>query len=132
MSTAYKVVCRHNSKSFEPATLAALQKIRYRIGQETVKEEGKYGPFALFATEKEARDFADSLSHRVCILMCEYTPSQETELWKCNPPSFRRYKSGKGYYAESNGTTERSIECCPNGTILADRVRPLEIVAEDI
>src|SRR3990172_2098830 len=99
---AYKVVVRSNSKSFEPATSAALQRIRYRIGKETRKVEHEFGPFALFQTEEQAR---------------------ETELWKNLPPVFGR---SHGHITFSSaGTTERDLENCPTGTILADAVTPL-------
>ena len=113
---AYKVVVRSNSKSFEPATSAALQRIRYRIGKETRKVEHEHGPFALFETEEQARDFAGTLSHQVSILLCEYEPSVETELWKKLPPVFGR----------------SHLENCPTGTILADAVTPLELIADGI
>jgi hypothetical protein len=64
------------------------------------------------------------------ILLVEYEPSTETELWKKNPPTYRRNRGySRGYCAESNGTTERALENCPAGTILASSIYPLEIVS---
>lgn len=127
---AYKVVCRSNSKEFEPCTSLALQRIRYCIGKETIKEETEYGPFALFETEEQARNFARGFTYPVSILLCEYEPSNETAVWKKNPPSF--VKGWKGYYAQSNGITQKCLDECPNGTVLADVVIPLELIADGI
>jgi hypothetical protein len=128
----YKVVVRKNSKSFEPATSAALQRITYRLNAETRKVRGDHGPYAVFATLEQARKFAAQLDHRVAILLVEYEPSQEVELWKKNPPSFSRSRGfSRGYRAESNGTTERPLENCPAGTILADSVYVLEVLEEE-
>lgn len=127
---AYKVVARSNSKSFEPATSAALQRIRYRIGRVTRKVEHEHGPFALFETEEQARDFASTLNHKLSILLCEYEPSGEDELWKKLPPSFGRSHGSMTFH--SNGTTERLLENCPTGTILADAVLPLELIIDGI
>jgi len=120
----YKVVCSKNTKSFSPATSSALQRITYRLHRETRQIRGEFGPLAVFDTLEHAeRFFVDYGDH---ILRVEYEPSDEDELWKKNPPSF--VKSWRGYSAQSNGTSEKSLDTCPAGTILASSVYVLEII----
>ena len=122
----YKVARAYNSRSYSPATSFALQRVRYRINRETRQERGEYGPLAIFETLEQARKFAKEVGGH--ILEVEYEPSAETKLWKKNPPTFCRNRFGGGYHAESNGTTKRALEDCPNGTILASSVYPLEVI----
>ena len=122
----YKVVSEYNSRSYSPATPSALQRIRYRINRETRQERDEYGPMAIFETLEQAREFAVEVDGH--ILEVEYEPSAETELWKKNPPSFCRNRFGGGYHAESNGKAKRALEDCPDGTILASSVYPLEVI----
>lgn len=122
----YKVAYPRNSKSFEPATSAALQRITYRVNHETRKVRGDHGPLAIFETLEQARKFRDNHSSNSKILLVEYEPSNETELWKKLPPVFGR--SHGHMTIESAGTTERAIEDCPAGTILADSVYVLEVL----
>ena len=45
---------------FMPCTSMALQKIKYKIGHETVQKEDDYGAFAVFENYEDARAFASS------------------------------------------------------------------------
>lgn len=120
----YKVVKRKSKNVFMPCTSMALQKIKYKIGYETVQKEDDYGAFAVFENYEDARTFASSDDN---ILLVRYIKSNEDILWKKNPPIFRR-GYGNSYYAESNGITERHITDCPKGTVLAKLVYPIEII----
>lgn len=122
----YKVVCRKNSKAFSPATSSALQSITYRIDSETRQRPAEHGAFALFDNLLDATAFFTHYGD--VILLVEYDPSDETDLWKKNPPSFERTRGG--YYPVSNGVTERSLSSCPRGTVLAKSVYPIEVVME--
>ena len=121
----YKVVC--GKKVFGPATTYSLQRIRYRIGQWTIRDPKEYGPFALFETLEEAKEFGEKYGEK--ILKVQYEPSEETILWKKLPPTFVRNKYGHGYHAESAGRAEKDSSSCPDGAVLAERILPLEICA---
>lgn len=121
----YKVVAIKNSRTFEPATSAALQRITYKIERETRQEPREHGAFALFDTQENAREFAKGLSHRTAILLVEYEPSDEEELWKKLPPV---WVGGRHGHLESQGTTQRPLRSCPKGTVLAKSVYPLEVI----
>lgn len=137
MAIGYKVVCGPSKKitkktAFKPSTELALQRIRYHPHQTTLQDE--CGPFALFSDLSDARKFAASTRHSGdIILVCEYTPSEEEELWKKGVPSFTksRYRGGRGYYAESTPPVTRSLESCPDGTVLASSVTPFLVITED-
>lgn len=120
---AYKVVRRKNSRAFKPATTDALQSFTYRIGKETKRDKRTSGPIAIFANPDDAIRFNSKYGDSVIAVL--YTPSKEKSVWKKNPPSFAH--SHGGYYAVSNGISERTE--FPDGTILAESVYPLEIVA---
>jgi len=122
--TGYKVCRPKNSCSFKPATSLALQRVTYRLDQETRQERGEFGPLAIFDTLENAEAFvADS---DVVIFLVEYEPSDEDELWKKNPPHFFRQHGRMSM--ESQGTTEKSLANCPAGTIFAKSVFLLERV----
>lgn len=121
----YKVVKRKSKNVFMPCTSMALQKIKYKIGYETVQKEDDYGAFAVFENYEDARAFTSSDDN---ILLVKYIKSNDDNLWKKNPPIFRRGRYGNSYYAESNGITGKHITDCPKGTVLAKLVYPIEIV----
>ena len=126
----YKVVTRINSKSFSPATVSALQSFRYRIDKETTRFERTSGPMALFSSLDDAIDFAESEKVRgKTILKVIYEESEDSSVWKKNPPSFVSNGWGKGYHAESNGIQEKT-KGFPRGTIFAESIYPLEVVFE--
>jgi hypothetical protein len=120
----YKVVRVKNSKAFKPATELALQKIEYRIGKETTRfgNEKAFGGFAIFESLEKAVKWIEHYGEK--ILKVEYIKSNDT-LWKKNPPSY--CKGYNGYFAQSNGISyfEGNL---PDGTVIADYVKPLELV----
>jgi hypothetical protein len=118
IEVGYKVFS--GKKALKPATTAALQRVRYDVGQ-WVKQGQDYGPFAVFETLEQAISFKNA-GYGTQIRQVDFIPSLETTLWKKNPPSFSRNSYGKGYHAESNGVTERPISECPEGTRLASEV----------
>ena len=122
----YKVV-GSGKTSFRPATDLALQRIRYRIGQTTYQDSAEFGPFAVFARLRDAARWAEKWGEKVCLI--EYQEAAgETCLWKKNPPTFTRNRWGKGYHAESAGVTEKPLDDCPRGTVLASAVTVLQVV----
>ena len=128
MPVAFKVVCGKRA-SFRPATSLALQRIRYRIGEETVQYED-HGPFALFETLAAARNFLVCYGDQ--ILICAYEPSEEEKLWKRKPPVFsRNRRNSRGYSISSGGVAERECEDCPEGTVLACAVTPFLVANDD-
>lgn len=114
----YKVFS--GKRRLKPATSAALQRIRYTPGQ-WVKQGSDHGAFAVFDTLEQAKRFKEQ-GYGSQIRQVEYIPSSESALWKKNPPDFTRSKYGRGYYAQSAGTTERHISECPEGTKFASEV----------
>ena len=79
----------------------------YAIGETTERAPG-HGPLAVFDTEERARAFAGPARSYV-VLRCEIEESQDTYLWI------------------SPGAQMYPFEL-PAGTILADRVTPLEVL----
>ena len=120
----YKVVRIKNSKTFKPATELALQKIEYRIGKETTRfgNEKAFGGFAVFENLERAKKWLENYGEK--ILKVEYIKSNDT-LWKKNPPSY--CKGYNGYFAQSNGVSYFEGNY-PEGTVVADYVKPLELV----
>ncbi len=119
----YKVVA--GKKSFRPATPLALQRVRYRLGETTTRDDYDAGPFAVFQRLRDAARFAREYGER--ILLVEYEPSAERHLWKKRSPSFTRSRYGRGYYAQSNGVDVKDSDF-PRGTEFADEVTPLRVV----
>ena len=120
----YKVVRVKNSRSYAPATQAALQSFTYRVNHETRRDPDQSGAMAIFETLEQAEKFFEKFGDH--ILLVEYTESEEKYLWKKNPPSFRKNQWGGGYHAVSNGIAERHN--VPDGTIFADSVYVLDVV----
>lgn len=120
----YKVVRIKNTKTFKPATDSALQKIIYRIDEVTSRfgHEKEYGGFAVFQTLERAKEWQQYYGEK--ILKVEYIPSTDG-LWKKNLPSYN--KGYNNYYATSNGINYFEGNY-PEGTIIADYVKPLEIL----
>lgn len=90
----YKVVRRVSATDragFKPATLNALQAVRYRVGEYTMQTDYDHaGPFAVFDHWGAANRWAnDLILWRLCgpnphyaILRVEYLPSSNKKLWK--------------------------------------------------
>jgi len=114
----YKVFS--GKKALKPATSAALQRIRYSLGT-WVKKGNDHGAFAVFETLDQAKAFKEA-GYGTQIRQVEFVPSNETTLWKKNPPEFSRNRYGRGYHAESAGISERHISEYPPGTRLASEV----------
>jgi len=136
---AFKVVKRVSRSIYGPATLEALQRTRYRIGQVTRRQN--QGAFALFASLEAAEAFANKNGKRkllYAILECEYTQAipdhfsqdelgssiiSEDEpiyLWKWRQPGFRK---GRPYF---HGIRYR-IEV-PLQTVFGETVLPIREV----
>lgn len=127
MPVAFKVV--RGKKVFRPATDSALQRVRYRLHETT--HQGDHGPFTLFESLADARKFL-ARNYGDVILACEYEPSDELVLWKKKPPVFTKNRSYKrGYSVSSAGVVERSVEGCPDGTIVARAVTPFLLINDD-
>ena len=103
----------------QAATNESLQSVRYEPGKLTTQQIGDQGPFAVFECRADAESFEQSYGTHVYSVL--YLPSPEDELWKKRPPKFVKGQYG-GYYAESAGITERSVEECPPGTATARAV----------
>ncbi len=114
----YKVFSGKNA--LKPATSAALQRIRYTPGR-WVRKSSDHGPFAVFSTLEQAKAFKNN-GYGTQVREVDFIPSTEQTLWKKNPPSFSRNRGGRGYHAESAGVTERPLNECPEGTMLASEV----------
>ena len=122
----YKVVS--GKKSFRPATSLALQRIRYRIGETTEQDLSEYGPFAVFDDLSSARKFAEN--HGQCILLVEFEESNQSMLWKKNPPIFSRNRTySRGYSTSSGGITEKNGGF-PLGTLFARSITPIRVIQE--
>jgi len=66
----FKVLRRKNSRAFMPATDAALQRIVYRVGQTTERDEDEHGAFAVFENYEDAAQFLRGYGD--VIAACEY------------------------------------------------------------
>lgn len=124
----YKVIS--GTRSFKPATDVALQRIRYKLGQITKREEQEYGCFAVFTTYDAAEKF--SVKYGTHIILVGYTLCQEkgkmVSMWKKRPPTFVKNKGGKGYHAESSGITELMLVEAPRKTVLAEKIYVIGII----
>lgn len=103
-----------------PATSSALQRIHYGVGKITVRDKTEHGPFAVFETKEQAKNFLDR-GYGDILYQVYYKPSKEQYLWKKLPPHFVKGYYGK-YYAESSGSKQTAKENLPEGTVFADEV----------
>ena len=129
----YKVV-RESVSGYRPATVWALQSVRYKLGDATVRDPKKQGPLAVFASCADAAQFIrfDLSNHySLHILKVDYTTKKSTEkkLWK-------RFRVNAAY-RERNAWRDKIINkikalvwrrTIPEGTVFAESVTPLEII----
>lgn len=125
MCLGYKVVEKPFPKSIVmvPATTLALQRVKYRIGQTTYRED--CGPFAVFKRLKDAARWMSN-GYGNTILLVEWDESDEHRLWKRLPPRRVRKQWGRGYYYERQGIDEKRSGF-PVGTCFAESVTPLKV-----
>jgi len=125
----YKLVS--GVRSFKPATDVALQRIRYKLDEITAREKDEFGCFAVFTSLEAAKNFRERMESSGKILLVGYTlcvGSDKTQMWKKLPPHFVKSRYGKGYYAETSGTTRLGLHVAPRGTILAESIYVFGIV----
>jgi hypothetical protein len=130
----YKVMRRRvgDPGVFLPATGYGELITRYWLGEETVPYRVHQGPLAVFDCLEQAVRwigqvwFAQDLAPHPVVARCRYEPSDEQQLWvyACSggydgKPVFVRIAAGQHC---------KPLSTCPEGTILARSVTPLEIV----
>jgi hypothetical protein len=123
--TGFKVVRSHRESLtvFRPATVIDdITATRYRLLETTTQNENRQGPFAVFESLSQARDFADLFRHWLpTILFVEYEPSLAPvlHLW--------HYTYDDAIVPNGYKKVEH-YGLCPPGTDFAKKVTPLFVV----
>lgn len=130
----YKVVRRAGTTDragFKPATLGALQAVRYRVGLDTRQADYRAGPFAVFDSFNAANHFAGDLilwrmgpNPHYAILRIDYLPSSNKKLWRIAPTN--RTIGGLG--VKIVGRLIIMLSHFPRGTKFACVVIPREVL----